>query len=158
MDYEAQLDAAKRDSTLQVLFKVARLVNDEALATLATHTGVTVRASHAALFPHIDLDGTRVTELAHRVGVTKQAVSQLVADLEATGTVERVRDPSDGRAKLVRFTPRGREALLQGLEVLGAVAGSYRPVLGDDGMHQLHELLTTMLAEAERRRADSGAQ
>ena len=41
--------------------------------------------------------------------MTKQSMAQLVAHLEAHGYVERVPDPADGRAKLVRATARGRE-------------------------------------------------
>jgi len=151
LGYEQQLDDAKRASTLQVLFKAARLLNDEALARLSERTGVQVRPSHAALFPHIDLGGTRITEVARRMGITKQAVSQLVADLEAMGTLERVPDPADGRARLVRFTAAGRAGLLDGLGVLGEVASSYEDALGADGLATLHDLLTKLLAEAERR-------
>jgi DNA-binding MarR family transcriptional regulator len=55
--------------------------------------------------------------------VTKQAVSQLVDDLEAMEVLERVVDPDDARARRVRFTSRGRAGLLDGLAVLGARAG-----------------------------------
>jgi len=153
MTYEDQLEAAKRASTLQLLFKAARLLNEEALATLQATTGAEVRPSHAALFPHIDLGGTRVTVLAERVGITKQAISQLVGDLEAQGTLERVPDPSDGRARLVRFTDQGRQALLDGLGVLDRVAHSYEGALGDGGLGQLHGLLTELVDAAEARRA-----
>jgi hypothetical protein len=44
-----------------------------------------LRRSHTSLLPHIDLGGTRVTDLAERLGVSKQAASQLVDDLEAIG-------------------------------------------------------------------------
>ena len=62
-----------------------------------------IRPAHTALFPHIDLSGTRQTALARRMGVSKQAVGQLVSELEQMGALERVPDPSDGRARLVRF-------------------------------------------------------
>ena len=52
-------------------------------------TGVaTIRPSHTALLPHIDLEGTRLTVLAERLGVSKQATSQLVGDMEEMGMVE----------------------------------------------------------------------
>ena len=41
--------------------------------------------------------------------MTKQSMAQLVAHLERHGYVERIPDPADGRAKLVRATERGRE-------------------------------------------------
>ena len=57
----------------------------------------------------LDDAGTRVSVLAARAQMTKQSMAQLVAHLEAHGYVERVPDPADGRAKLVRATARGRE-------------------------------------------------
>ncbi len=55
----------------------------------------------------VDATGVRPTTLAQRAGITKQAVSQLVRELEARDYVEQVRDTSDTRAKLVRLTETG---------------------------------------------------
>lgn len=54
--------------------------------------------------------GSRVTELADRARITKQSASVLVEQLERAGYVERVADPADARARLVRIAARGREA------------------------------------------------
>ena len=53
-------------------------------------------------------DGARITALARASRITKQSMSALIADLEATGYVERVDDPDDARASRVRLTTRGR--------------------------------------------------
>jgi len=53
-------------------------------------------------------EGLRLTELAAYAGITKPSMSALVDGLERTGYVERVADPRDQRAQLVRFTARGR--------------------------------------------------
>jgi DNA-binding MarR family transcriptional regulator len=69
----------------------------------------------AGLIPLLDATGARPTALAQRSGVTKQAMSQLVHELETRGYVEQVPDPTDTRAKIVRLTRRGvalREACL----------------------------------------------
>src|SRR4051812_48836474 len=98
--YRARLDHAKNRSTLQLLFKAARLIDEEALRRVAERPGrPRLRRSHTNLFPHLDLEGTRVTDLAERLGVTKQAVSQLVDDLEAMDILERVVDPDDARGR-----------------------------------------------------------
>ena len=68
-----------------------------------------VRSAHGNVFQYLDDEGTRVSLLAERAQVSKQAMAQLVAHLEAHGYVERVADPADGRAKLVRATGRGRD-------------------------------------------------
>jgi DNA-binding MarR family transcriptional regulator len=51
--------------------------------------------------------GARPTTLAQRAGITKQAISQLVRELEARGYAEQVPDSTDTRAKIVRLTKRG---------------------------------------------------
>ncbi|MBX3248928.1 MAG: MarR family transcriptional regulator [Myxococcales bacterium] len=143
--YEATLEHAKRASTAQLLFRCARLLNEHALATApAPAHGPRPRAAHTSLFPHIDLEGTRLTELARRVGVSKQAVGQLVDELEAMGVVERTPDPADGRAKLVRFTTRGRQGLLDGLRHLGAIEAQLAEAIGPARMSALHDALAAL--------------
>lgn len=61
----------------------------------------------ASLVPLLDAAGARPTALAQRAGITKQAISQLVRELESRGYVEQVADPTDTRAKIVRLTRRG---------------------------------------------------
>src|SRR5256885_13963788 len=104
--WKARLAARKQASVGQLLFKAARLFNERAMARVQRRVPE-ARLAHTALLPHIDLDGTRQTEIARRAGITKQAVGQLVDDLIALGLVEREPDPLDGRAHLVRFTDDG---------------------------------------------------
>lgn len=151
-DYRTTLEHAKRESTLQLLFKAARLLDEEALRRVADQPGrPRLRRSHTALFPHLDLEGTRVTDLAERLGVTKQAVSQLVDELEALEVVERVPDPDDARAKRVRFTERGRAGLLDGLATLRGLEQEYARRVGAQRMAALREALGLIVEEAQRR-------
>ena len=69
-----------------------------------------IRHAHGCVFRWVEPDGTRLTELAELAGHSKQAVGEFVCDLEAMGYVERVPDPLDGRAKIIRLTERGAEA------------------------------------------------
>ena len=135
---EAALADAKAASTLQLLFKAARLVDEEALRRIAAIPGrPSLRRSHTALLPHIDLDGTRVSELAERVGVTKQAISQLLDDLEGAGVVARIADPADARGRLVVFTAEGRRGILEGLAVLARLEAELRDKVGKPAMDGL---------------------
>ncbi len=141
--YRAELEARKRESTAQLLMKCARLVNERALARVPKVSGVPApRPAHTALFPHVPLEGgIRLSELAAKVGITKQAVGQLVDDLEASGVVERAPDPDDARAKRVRWTPKGRKALLAGLATLREVEDELRQAIGDRRWSALHDAL-----------------
>lgn len=66
------------------------------------------RPAHFRLLRFPGVDGARPTELAGRLGATKQAVNPLLNDLERWGYVERQPQPGDERGRVVRLTPRGR--------------------------------------------------
>lgn len=147
--FPRRLDAAKRASFGNTLLRAARLFNERAVAELQ-RTHPEVRATHLGVMPHLDLEGTRLTVLAERAGVTKQAMGQLVDELEALGYLERRPDPSDKRARLVVLTEKGREGMLVGLRVLGAIEGEARAALGEERMDRLHADLGEALAALER--------
>jgi DNA-binding MarR family transcriptional regulator len=139
--FEDELERAKRASPAQLLFRCARRLNELALSRVAERTGIPIRASHTTLFPHIDLEGTRQTELARRVGVSKQAIHQLVSELEAMGVLERVPDPADRRATLVRFSAKEGRTLLDGLALLGELERDLGKTIGKKRMDALRETL-----------------
>lgn len=141
-DFHRELDRTKRESTLELLLRVARRTDEEALRLLTTLPGQRPwRRSHTSLLPHIDLEGTRITVLAERLGISKQAVSQLVDELEAFGAVERTPDPRDGRARLVRFTQSGRRGLLEGLALLTELERRFIRRIGARRMQELKRSL-----------------
>jgi DNA-binding MarR family transcriptional regulator len=70
------------------------------------------------LVPLFEEDELRIGELARRARLAKQTLTTMVRLLERDGLVERQRDPADGRAFLVRLTPRARRLLPVADEVL----------------------------------------
>jgi DNA-binding MarR family transcriptional regulator len=104
-----------------------------------------LRAAHAAPFMVIDVEGTRASELAVRAHMTKQAMGELVAYLVRHGYLEVVPDPSDGRARLVKPTARGWEAVDAGLRVIAAFDASLADRLGADGLQVLRRNLHLIL-------------
>jgi DNA-binding MarR family transcriptional regulator len=145
-----QFEATRDAATLQLLFKASRLANERALARLASDPArPPVRPAHTALFPHLDFDGIRLTDLAARVGVTKQAIGQLVDDLAALGMVERIADPADKRAKRIRFSRRGYAALMQGLGMLREIEDALGAALGRRRIRELHETLKLVIGVLE---------
>jgi DNA-binding MarR family transcriptional regulator len=132
----------------QLLFTAARLLDEHAVARVTRHSpNVQLRPAHTSLFPHIDRSGTRLTELARRLGVTKQAIGQLVSDLEALAVLERVEDPKDGRAKLVRFTDKGLVALQHGSSVLHGLESELERRLGQERTREFHRALLDIVDE-----------
>lgn len=143
-----KLERAKQGSVGQLLLKAARLWNEEAVSRIQK-TNPALRSSHTRLLPHIDLEGTKLTDLATRMGVTKQAAGELVNELEAEGLLERIADPSDRRAKLIRFTAKGRKALLSGVALLTAMEVELAENIGKARMKALGDTLARLIAILE---------
>jgi len=151
-----RLESAKQQSTLQLLFRCARLANEEAAARVNAAAGRPVfRGAIANLLPHITFEGIRLGALADKVGVTKQAVSKVVAEMAAEGVVEVVPDPADARGRLIRFTARGADAIQHGLGVLAGLERDLAATVGERRMRALHQTLVAMLAALEAP-ADTG--
>jgi DNA-binding MarR family transcriptional regulator len=140
----ARLAARKQASVGQLLFVAARLFNERAMARVQARVPE-ARLAHTTLLPHIDLDGTRQTEIARRAGISKQAVGQLVDDMVGLGMLARVPDPADGRAQLVRFTDEGIAQLLAGLDVLDAIEVDLGADVGATLLQRLRRDLTTLI-------------
>jgi DNA-binding MarR family transcriptional regulator len=99
-----------------------------------------VREGHGCVFGFVDLErGSRLTDVAELARLTKQAVGEAVAELEQLGYVERVPDPYDGRAKIIRFTERGREAAVTGRRLFAEIEGEWAERFGEERMADLRQ-------------------
>ena len=140
-----RLEEAKRASTLQLLFRCARLANERATARVNAEAGRPVFSGAIAnLLPHITFEGVRIGALADKLGITKQAVSKTIAEMAAEGVVELVPDPADARGKLVRFTARGADAIQHGLGVLAGLERELADEIGERTMKALHDALVAI--------------
>jgi len=93
------------------LMTASRALFDELHRRLAAEGHNGLRPAHGFLFQALGRDGATASEIAERLGVTKQAARLVVEELIESGYVERGRDPDDTRRRPVRLTARGRDAL-----------------------------------------------
>jgi DNA-binding MarR family transcriptional regulator len=115
-------------------------------ARLAEQGHPQIRVAHGNVFQFLDDEGTRVSDLAERAQMTKQSMAELVAHLETHGYVERVADPSDRRAKLVRATRRGRKSYPLALAAIAETEARWTERLGETKMRRLRKLLEELNA------------
>jgi DNA-binding MarR family transcriptional regulator len=106
-----------------------------------------IRISHGCVFGNIDPEGTRLTDLAERARMTKQSVGEVTSDLEQRGYVERVPDPSDGRAKIIRLTERGCAAQALGFGLIDGIEQEWAERFGAEHVAALREALETITGE-----------
>jgi DNA-binding MarR family transcriptional regulator len=129
-----------------LLGRATDLVQDDLHRELTARGHPEIRDGHGCVFGNIEPDGSRLTELAERAGLTKQAVGEVVADLERLGYVERTPDPTDGRAKIIRLSERGAEAQAAGFAILADIERRWGERYGAERMAVLRELLGDVLA------------
>ena len=103
-----------------------------------------VTSAQRAVFSFIDPDGNRVTELARRAGMTKQSMGYLVAQLERSGYLESVPDESDGRATIVRRTPKGWLFNRAAADEVRRIQREWTRLLGREKMASLTALLSEL--------------
>jgi DNA-binding MarR family transcriptional regulator len=106
-----------------------------------------IRITHGCVFGNIDPEGTRLTDLAERARMTKQSVGEVTSDLEQRGYVERVPDPSDGRAKIIRLTERGRAAQGLGVGLIDELEQEWGDRFGAERVAALREALEAITGE-----------
>ena len=112
-----------------------------------------VREGHGCVFGFIDIErGSRLTELAERAGLTKQAVGEAATELEKLGYAERVPDPTDRRAKIIKLTPSGVEACLTGRRIFAEIEREWAEEFGEELIAGLREA-AERIAAAERETA-----
>ncbi|HET8744767.1 MAG TPA: MarR family transcriptional regulator [Ramlibacter sp.] len=101
-----------------------------ALSNLAARAQVS--AAHIHITRHLELQGTRLTDLAQRAGMSKQAMGDLVNQCEAWGLVTREPDPRDARARIVQFTPTGLAWLQAFKDAVAQAEREFRAEVGAD--------------------------
>lgn len=90
-----------------------------------------VGAAHIHITRHLAPEGSRLTELAQRAGMSKQAMGALVNQCEAWGMVIREPDAADGRARRVCFTTTGLAWLGAYQDAVAQAETEMRQAIGD---------------------------
>jgi DNA-binding MarR family transcriptional regulator len=127
---------------------LARIEAERLRADLAAAGMPGLRPVHALVLVPLAGGGRRAASLATDLGVTRQAVAQVVATLERDGYLQRVADPGDARARLVCLTPRGRAALRAMRASSRAAEEAWRQQLGADRLAEFRATLLALVSES----------
>ncbi|RBP62006.1 DNA-binding MarR family transcriptional regulator [Brevibacterium sanguinis] len=107
----------------------------------AVAAGYDITLAQGRLFQRVNDNGSRLTELAESAQLTKQSAAYLVDELVSSGFLTRSPDPSDGRARLITITDRGREAIAFARRIEADVEAEWRAHLGDADLETLRSIL-----------------
>lgn len=124
-----------------MLFVANRALEQRAFDAVVAAGITDITLAQARVAARIAPNGSRVTELAEQARITKQSAASLVEQLEKAEYVERVPDPTDGRARLVRLTPRLRRVAEVADAEVARVLAEWADHIGQDRLQQLHEIL-----------------
>ena len=98
------------------------------------------------MLANIDVEGgTRATLLAERASVTKQAIGEVVSELEGKGLVSRVPDPEDGRAKLIQLTRKGHRLMVAAYDVISEIEAALLDVAGARNVETTKRTLSALI-------------
>ncbi len=124
-----------------LMFVAHRAMEQRILEALRSAGFGDATMAQGRVFARIGEDGTRLTDLAEMAQVTKQTASFLVGQLERSGYVERVVDPSDARARLVRISAKGRDAQEIAAREEQAIYLEWERHLGREDLDRLRAIL-----------------
>ena len=149
-DREA-IAALRQQHIGRLLLNAQRNYNQRAFTKIGQRGHWGLSLAHMNLFPHLDLEGTRIVTLAERMGVSKQAIGAMVADLEGRGYLRREVEPLDRRAAVITFTEAGWRFLQDSYEIKREIEAEYAAILGAEGLNNLRDLLLRILDHTDER-------
>ena len=143
--------AVRNNNVGRLMFNSARKF-EETIHDFVQQAGFRdVRFVHLTLTRNMDFDGTRLTDLAARAGMTKQAMSELVDECEAIRIVERRPDPTDRRARMIVFTARGRQLMRALMKAIAHAETEMAAAIGARAMKDIAAALRIYGAAGEER-------
>ena len=135
----------RQEPNLGILLFVTYRALEQRAHDAVVAAGITdITPAQARIAARIGPHGTRVSDLAEQARVTKQSAGFLVEQLEAAGYVDRVRDPADGRARLVRLTSRADRVVAAANAEVERVLAEWTEHVGADRLQQVHETLVDL--------------
>ncbi|TCC50080.1 MarR family transcriptional regulator [Kribbella capetownensis] len=135
-----EFDPAGADLSLASLFAGWALA-DELQRRLAADGFADARFADGVVFQHLVAGPVTISTLAERLGVTQQAASKSVVDLEKRGYLSREPDPADARARNVVLTHRGQAVIGAARRQRAALESELRQAFGDERVEAARLLL-----------------
>ena len=144
-----QLNDLRQRHFGRLLLRTYRAFSTCALEKLRLRGYAGFALAHTMLLTNVDVHGTRLTTLAEQIGVSRQAIGNLVHNLEQQGYIARTVDPTDRRAVIVTLTEAGWRLLEGVVDVKMEIETEYSAILGAEQMHMLRTELTKLLDHVE---------
>ena len=120
------------------------VVQRRMLERLHEHGFDDLDAPHLQVFQYPGPQGTRPSQLATRLRMSKQALNYLLGQLERLDYLERRGDPDDRRSRRIAVTARGAAAIAVIRDAVAEVEADWSKQLGPDRFAELRTLLVEL--------------
>jgi DNA-binding MarR family transcriptional regulator len=149
-------DVRQQANRKSLVHPMAFLADDfrERIRQSLRQRGHHLQTAQTKVLVHLDMEGTRLTDLARRAGISKQAMGKLVDELEKLGYV--CRDPhSDGRAKTIQFTPKGLRLLRDSSAIVEESWRHYAEHFGEARLEKFRDELNDLYTAIRHSKGDA---
>jgi DNA-binding MarR family transcriptional regulator len=140
-DVLRELARVTRTDLGRLVANASRAMNIELMRRLAGAGHPLVRPSHLAVFAGLEPGGSQITALAQHAGVSRQALSSLVREVESLGYVRTSPDPADRRAVRVELTDVGVAFCLSAIDISTEMTREIERVWGSTALDETRERL-----------------
>lgn len=130
-----------------LLLDAADWFNDTLLERLENEHGIHFTTNHARIFARLPRGGATPSDLARKVGVSRQSMQKLLEYLERRELVCTVPHPDDARSKIVRITETGQQLLRDAAQILVGLEEELENRIGADAVQQLRVSLVESWGE-----------
>jgi DNA-binding MarR family transcriptional regulator len=131
---------------IAIVDKTARMMREEMITAMRARGYEWAQPAHNSVFATLPPEGARSADMAERAGITRQSMGEVIRDLAERGVVEMVPDPSDGRAKIVRFTEQGVAMAQEGFAHITDLDRLFRETFGDADYEACRRVLAGIMA------------
>jgi DNA-binding MarR family transcriptional regulator len=107
--------------------------------------GYDLRSTHTALLSNLDHRGNKLSAIAVRAGMSKQAMGRVADELEDLGYIKSDADPDDKRSRIISFTASGWKLMVSSFDILAEIERAYAERIGDSELETLQSLLRQLL-------------
>jgi DNA-binding MarR family transcriptional regulator len=108
---------------------------------LLAKAGSELRPSHHRVIGHVPPEGITVTDLAERVGMTKQGIGQFVQQLTDSGHLRTTAHPQDKRLRIIRRTRKGEASARRLAAVLAELEETWAGRVGSSRYRDFRDVL-----------------
>ncbi len=143
----ARIDPVRNENIGRLLLLAFRIFESIMLKNFSAMGCQDLRMSHLPILRNIKAEGSRTTEIAEQTSLTKQAVGSLAHELEEMGYIRRFPDPTDGRAKLVRFSGHGMDFVHRLPEAIHNSEKEIAAIIGDKEFKTLRKALHHLIVD-----------